>query len=443
MRVTVMFNNRLKNRIQQLETRLGALEQVKATLDLETVAVTLDAAGVILEVNALFETELGFTRAELSGRALREFSPSELSVDVHQRRALDAVAQGKHYSGTLRLCSREGRHVWLRAMVIPFAGESGRVERIVVYSSVLTRTIEASRENEALVGALMRSTAVIEFSLDGIVLTANHNFLNAMGYTLPQIQGQHHRIFCLPSDAQSQDYEQFWHTLRKGSYVAGRFCRSDKHGKEVWLEASYNPIVDANGKLYKIAKLATVITDQVTRERAVSEAAGMAHGTSVRTNASAQQGREVIQNTVTTLNTLSALMEDAAHGIEALDAQSQEIGTIVKTIGSIADQTNLLALNAAIEAARAGEQGRGFAVVADEVRNLAMRTTKATAEIVEVVKKNQVLASTAVSIIGKSRQQAGEALDLASEADEVIKDIQQGANSVVTAVEQFSGQAGY
>ncbi|MCF7531648.1 PAS domain S-box protein [Pseudomonas petrae] len=113
-------------------------------------SVTLDAGGVILEVNALFETELGFTQAELSGRALREFSPSELSGDVHQRRALDAVAQGKHYSGTLRLCSREGRHVWLRAMVIPFACDSGRVERIVLYSSVLTRTIEASRENEAL-----------------------------------------------------------------------------------------------------------------------------------------------------------------------------------------------------------------------------------------------------------------------------------------------------
>ncbi|WP_442969487.1 PAS domain-containing protein [Pseudomonas sp. PS02290] len=167
MRVTVIFNNRLKNRIQQLEKRLGALEQVKATLDLETVAVTLDAAGVILEVNALFEKELGFTHAELSGRTLREFSPAELHGDVHQRRALEAIAKGKHYSGTLRLCSREGRHVWLRAMVIPFAGESGRVERIVLYCSVLTRTIEASRENEALVGALMRSTAVIEFSLDG------------------------------------------------------------------------------------------------------------------------------------------------------------------------------------------------------------------------------------------------------------------------------------
>lgn len=437
-----MFNTRLKNRIQQLEKQLGALEQVKATLDLETVSVTLDAGGVILEVNAQFEKELGFNQAELVGRTLREFSPSELQGDVHQRRALDAIAEGKHYSGTLRLCSHDGRHVWLRAMVIPFAGESGRVERIVMYSSVLTRTIEASRENEALVGALMRSTAVIEFSLDGLVLTANQNFLEAMGYTLPQILGKHHRIFCVPSDAQSEEYDRFWQTLRQASYVAGRFCRVDKHGNEVWLEASYNPIVDANGKLYKIAKLATVITDQVTRERAVSEAAGMAHGTSVRTNASAQQGREVIQNTVTTLNTLSALMEDAAHGIEALDAQSQEIGTIVKTIGSIADQTNLLALNAAIEAARAGEQGRGFAVVADEVRNLALRTTKATAEIFDVVKNNQVLASSAVTLIGKSRQQAGAALDLASEADEVIKDIQQGANSVVVAVEQFSGQAG-
>ncbi len=262
-----------------------------------------------------------------------------------------------------------------------------------------------------------------------------------MGYSLPQIQGQHHRMFCLPSDVGSTEYEQFWQTLRQGSYVAGRFCRLDKSNREVWLEASYNPIVDANGKLYKIAKLATVITDQVNRERAISEAAGMAHDTSVQTDASAQQGRGVIQNTVTTLNTLSALMEDAAHGIEALDAQSQEIGTIVKTIGSIADQTNLLALNAAIEAARAGEQGRGFAVVADEVRQLALRTTQATAEIVEVVKKNQILASTAVDMIGKSKQQAGAALELASEADEVIKDIQQSANSVVAAVEQFSGQA--
>ncbi|NAO30079.1 PAS domain S-box protein [Pseudomonas syringae pv. dysoxyli] len=435
-----MFNSKLKIKIHQLEQRLGALEQVKTTLDRETVAVTLDTNGVILEVNGLFETELGLTQAQLCGRALRELSPPELANDVHQRRALKAIAQGKHYSGTLRLSSREGQHVWLRAIVIPFTGPSGTVDRIVLYSSVLTRTIEASREKEALVGALMRSTAVIEFDLNGVVLTANQNFLDAVGYTLPQIQGKHHRMFCLAAEAQSEKYEQFWQTLRSGTYVAGRFCRLDKYGREIWLEASYNPIVDANGRLYKIVKFATAITDQVNRERAVAEAASMAHDTSVRTNTSALLGREVIESTVTTLNSLTTLMEDATHGIQALDAQSQEIGTIVKTIGSIADQTNLLALNAAIEAARAGEQGRGFAVVADEVRHLALRTTQATAEIVEVVKKNQVLASNAVSMIGKSKIEAGAALALASDADEVIKDIQQGANSVVTAVKQFSGQ---
>lgn len=236
-----MFNTRLKNEIQQLEKRLAALEHVKATLDQETVAVTLDAAGVILQANAMFEKELGFTQADLVGRPLRELSPHELSSDVHQRRALDAIAKGSHYSGTLRLNSRYGPHVWLRVMVIPFNGGAGILERVVLYSSVLTRTIEASREKEALVGALMRSTAVIEFTLDGVVLTANKNFLESMGYTLAQIEGQHHRMFCLPSDVQSAQYDEFWQTLRNGSFVAGRFCRMDKYGREIWLGGLLQP----------------------------------------------------------------------------------------------------------------------------------------------------------------------------------------------------------
>lgn len=436
-----MFKSRLKSHILSLEQRLAALEHVKETLDRETVAVTLDQEGRILEANSLFETELGYSKAELSGRLLRELSPVELAGDVHQRRALEAIASGKHFSGTLRLRSRSDVHVWLRAMVMPFAGEHGRVERIAIYSSVLTRTIEASREKEALVGALMRSTAVIEFSLDGLVLAANDNFLNGMGYKLTQIQGKHHKMFCPEDETRSAKYEQFWETLRQGSFVAGRFKRLDSMGREVWLEASYNPILDANGTLYKIVKFATVITDQVNRERAVVEAADIAHGTSIRTEASAAQGHEVVQNTVAVLDRLSGLMEDAAQGIQALDAQSQIIGTIVKTISSIADQTNLLALNAAIEAARAGEQGRGFAVVADEVRQLASRTSKATVEIVEVVMRNQGLASSSVSVIAQSKEQAAAALSLANEADGVITEIRQGANSIVSAVGKFTDQS--
>ncbi|MBX8493843.1 PAS domain-containing methyl-accepting chemotaxis protein [Pseudomonas cichorii] len=435
-----MFNSHLKQANKALELRLAMLEQASQVLDLETVAAVLDGRGNVKSINALFEAELGYSPSEVVGRRLEELSPSELSGDVHQKRALGAIREGKHFSGTLRLNHKQGSKVWLRTIVVPFRNETGGIEQVILYSSVLTRTIEASRENEALVNALQRSTAVIDFTLDGIVTSANDNFLKAMGYDLAQIKGKHHSIFCTPEESGSEAYRSFWERLRRGEFIVNRFLRIDKYGRDVWLEASYNPITDANGKLYKIAKFATVITDQVEREKAVSEASNMAYQTSVQTDTTAQQGRAVIKSTVEMLDRLTRSMQEATQGIEALDSQSQVIGTIVKTISSIAEQTNLLALNAAIEAARAGEQGRGFAVVADEVRQLASRTTKATEDIVSVVKENQSLASGAVGVIERSTEQATEALTLANDADRVIQEIQQGANSVVRAVSSFVNQ---
>uniref|UniRef100_UPI00359C54BA methyl-accepting chemotaxis protein n=1 Tax=Phytopseudomonas flavescens TaxID=29435 RepID=UPI00359C54BA len=183
-----------------------------------------------------------------------------------------------------------------------------------------------------------------------------------------------------------------------------------------------------------------MITEQVNLEKAVAEAANLAYSTSLQTDTSASKGREVIRNTVEVLHRLANSMENATQGIQALDQQGQMIEAIVKAISGIADQTNLLALNAAIEAARAGEQGRGFAVVADEVRQLASRTSKATQEIVGVVQQNQELASNAVDVINRSRELAGEALTLANASDTVIQDIQKDAECVVAAVSQFSSQ---
>ncbi|MGE6323066.1 MULTISPECIES: methyl-accepting chemotaxis protein [Pseudomonas] len=140
------------------------------------------------------------------------------------------------------------------------------------------------------------------------------------------------------------------------------------------------------------------------------------------------------------MRALATQMQEAVKGIEALDNQSQVIGTIIKTISGIAEQTNLLALNAAIEAARAGEQGRGFAVVADEVRQLASRTSKATEEIVGVVQQNQQLAGEAVTVIENGRRQAEQGLELAGQAGQVIVEIQDGAQRVVGAVGRFARQ---
>jgi methyl-accepting chemotaxis protein len=160
----------------------------------------------------------------------------------------------------------------------------------------------------------------------------------------------------------------------------------------------------------------------------------------LHTDDSAQRGTTVVTQAVEVMRDLATHMQAAGEGIEALNAQSQVIGTIVKTISGIAEQTNLLALNAAIEAARAGEQGRGFAVVADEVRQLASRTSKATEEIVGVVRQNQDMARDAVALMTDGRLQAEQGLALAAEAGTVIVEIQDGAQKVVSAVGQFANQ---
>ncbi|WP_438810730.1 methyl-accepting chemotaxis protein [Pseudomonas yangonensis] len=197
---------------------------------------------------------------------------------------------------------------------------------------------------------------------------------------------------------------------------------------------------DTQNRLYKVVKFATVITEQVNREEEVNDAADTAYGISQRTDTTAQHGAQVVTETVQTMQRIAQEMTSASEGIEALGKQSVLISTMVQTIGGIAQQTNLLALNAAIEAARAGEQGRGFAVVADEVRQLASRTSKATEEIVGVVQDNQKLVDAAVRDMASSRAQAETGLTLANQAGDVIVEIRQGAKQVLGAVERFARQ---
>lgn len=247
-------------------------------------------------------------------------------------------------------------------------------------------------------------------------------------------------MFCPPDIAGSKEYQQFWQKLGQGQFIAQRFKRLDRAGRDVWLEASYNPIKDATGKYYKVVKFATVITEQVKQEQEVSAAAQVAFDTSLATDNSAKRGINVMNDMAAKMGQLEQQMTAAVENINDLAKQSQVIGSIVQSISSIADQTNLLALNAAIEAARAGEQGRGFAVVADEVRQLASRTSAATVEIVEVVSRNQQLSDSAVDIIQSSQTRAKDVTELVNQARLTIDDIQEAAQKVVTAVSQFANR---
>jgi methyl-accepting chemotaxis protein len=435
-----MFNKRLKQELATLREELSSLLQVKESLESEMLVLTLEADGRIQSVNQNFLGEMLYKSQDLVGRAIEDIVPAHVKADDFHHRFKAALTRGEHFAGAVRLSRGNGEEAWLRSIVQPVRSSDGRIKHFSIFSSDLTRTIEASREHENLIGALVRSTAVIEFDLNGNVLNANERFLNGMGYSLAQIKGKHHRMFCTPEEYNSAEYQNFWRRLNNGEFVAERFKRVDSHGRTVWLEASYNPVVDANNKLYKVVKFATVITDQVNREQAVADAASIAYSTSQQTDNTAQRGTTVVTEAVNVMRDLSRHMQAAGEGIEALNEQSQVIGTIVKTISGIAEQTNLLALNAAIEAARAGEQGRGFAVVADEVRQLASRTSQATEEIVTVVRQNQEMARNAVALMTDGKLQAEQGLALAAEAGTVIVEIQDGAQKVVDAVGQFANQ---
>lgn len=330
-------------------------------------------------------------------------------------------------------------------------------------------TEEGQRYQDLLeqIAAINKSQAVVEYGLDGIIVNANENFLRTMGYELQDIRGKHHRIFVQPEYAASAAYKDFWDRLNQSEFIAGEYMRIGKDGKQVWIQGSYNPIVDINGKPTKVIKYATDVTERVNLQNASEErqektsnlireviesanqfaegskviaesSAGLCDSSQTQaatveemtasidelTNAiqiiskSASDSKEQADQTVELASDGGQSVTSAISAMRLIEKSSEEINEIIQVISEIASQTNLLALNAAIEAARAGEYGRGFAVVADEVRKLAERTSEAAKEITSLIKESSRRISEGAQLserVGKSLIKIGEAANKTAE----------------------------
>jgi len=433
-----MFGSGARRELQQCQAELAASQQSMAAIRQTMAMIEFTPQGEILDANEAFLAVMGYRLDELRGKQHRIFCADSVLGSAAYAQFWQRLAKGESFSDRFMRIAKGGREIWLQASYMPVRDASGRVSKVIKVATDITAQLNAEHQHQSLLNAINRSMAVVEFNLKGEVVEANENFLHTMGYRLDEIRGKHHSLFCERETASSDAYKRFWQRLNQGEFISDRFRRVTKTGQIVWLRATYNPLYDTAGKLYGVVKFASDITSQVEHREAEAAAAQLAFASARETDASALRGADAVAEAVHVVRGIADELGNVAEKVEALSEQSERISSIVQVIRGIAEQTNLLALNAAIEAARAGEQGRGFAVVADEVRNLAARTSQATVEINEVVRLNHELAQQAVSGMGSSRSKAEEGVRLVNRAGEVILEIRDEAQRVVDAIGQFT-----
>jgi len=436
--------DRWLRRGRESQGKLAALDKVQAVIE-------FSPDGHILDANPLFLRTMGYRLEEIVGTHHQRFV-RPLDVESPAYAAFwQGLRDGKPHTGTYRRVRKDGSEAWLQASYNPLVDPTGRVTGVIKYATDVTAQRAASAEMDGRLQAIDRAQATIEFGLDGTVLDANENFLTALGYTLDEIVGRHHRIFVDPVEASSAAYAAFWTRLREGRHHAALYRRIGGDGRIVWIQATYNPILDAHGMPTKIVKYATDITAQTVAAQTLQREVVALSGAVVDNADKATRAEELASGARHAAERGGSVMSNVIRTMGTIQESTRSIEDILELIDTLAFQTNLLALNAAIEAAHAGESGRGFAVVAEQVRQLALRSADASKQIHALIQDARTNVDEGAALVGTAGKTMDELVGVIGDVTRVASDISESAvvqasgiqrvNAAVTQLESVYGQA--
>jgi methyl-accepting chemotaxis protein len=374
-----LFGGQDAARLADLEGQIAAISKSQAVIE-------FDLTGKILTANENFLITVGYTLEEIKGQHHSLFVEPVYRASTEYRLFWEKLGRGEFDKGQYKRLGKGGKEIWIEASYNPIFDANGKPYKVVKYATNITAQKLQAADYSGQLAAISKAQAVIEFTLDGKILTANENFLSTLGYTLDEVKGQHHSMFAEPEYRSSPEYRMFWEKLGRGEFDAGQYKRLGKGGKEVWIQASYNPIPDMDGKPFKVVKYATDISAQkqalievqrvlgaLSKGDLTEKMAGTYSGDFGRmatdANATVEQLTQIvsqIKNSTGAINTaakeiasgnsdLSSRTEQQAASLEETASSMEELTSTVKQNAENAKQANQLAIGAADVAQKGGD----------------------------------------------------------------------------------------